>query len=144
MLYICSYCRRPTFFENNHQYQTPGPMPGRLVEHLPSDVAGVCGEVRRAMTVAAFSLVSLGCRKLLTHVAVEKGAQAGKSFLEYVTYLDQERYITRDAQKWVDLLRTKGNVANHEVVVVDEADARQLLGFVEMLLRLVYEFPNSI
>jgi hypothetical protein len=36
------------------------------------------------LTVSAFTSAVLTCRKLLMHLAVEKGAQPGKSFLEYV------------------------------------------------------------
>jgi hypothetical protein len=38
----------------------------------------------------------------------------------------------------------KGNEANHELLVASRSDAEELLVFVEMLLKLIFEFPNRI
>jgi len=42
---------------------------------------------------------------------------------------------------WVDHIRKKGNEANHEIIIVEKDDATELLSFVEMLLKVIYEFP---
>jgi hypothetical protein len=96
------------------------------------------------MTVNSFTSVVLTCRKLLMHVAVEKGAQAGKTFLEYVDYLAQKGYVPPDGKGWVDYIRTKGNEANHEIKVMSSGDASDLITFLEMLLKFVYEFPAKV
>jgi hypothetical protein len=44
----------------------------------------------------------------------------------------------------VDHIRQKGNEATHEIPSVSEADAKDLLTFMEMILKLVFEFPNRI
>lgn len=44
----------------------------------------------------------------------------------------------------MDHIRKKGNEATHEIALMTDNDARELLGFVEMLLRFIYEFPKMI
>jgi hypothetical protein len=78
------------------------------------------------------------------HIAVEKKAEPGKSFLEYVEYLADKGYVPPDGKGWVDHIRTKGNEANHEIKIMSEADARDLIAFSEMLLKFVYEFPAKV
>ena len=78
------------------------------------------------------------------HLAVEKGAPTGKSFLEYVEYLAQKGYVPPDGKGWVDHIRKKGNEANHEIKIMSEADAKDLIAFSEMLLKFVYEFPAKV
>jgi hypothetical protein len=44
----------------------------------------------------------------------------------------------------VDHIRTKGNEATHEIVLMTKADAEELIAFTEMLLKFVYEFPAKV
>ena len=78
------------------------------------------------------------------HIAVDKGAGEGLSFFKYVEYLDNNHYIPPNGKAWVDHVRTKGNEANHEIVIMQEDAASKLLVFVEMLLKLIYEFPELL
>jgi hypothetical protein len=78
------------------------------------------------------------------HIAVAKGAQPGESFVSYVQFLADHNYVPPDARGWVDHIRTKGNEANHEISIMSRADAEELLSFIEMLLRIIYEFPAAI
>jgi hypothetical protein len=78
------------------------------------------------------------------HLAVEKGAAVGQSFLDYVEYVAQKGFIPPDGKGWVDHIRTKGNEANHEIKIMAPADAADLIAFSEMLLKFVYEFPAKI
>ena len=142
-LYVCSFCGKPTFFEADGK-QFPGVAFGNTVESLPPDVASLYGEARSSVTVNAFTSAVLTCRKLLMHLAVEKGAPAGKSFLEYVEYLAQKGYVPPDGKGWVDHIRRKGNEANHEIKIMLEADAKDLIAFSEMLLKFMYEFPAKV
>jgi len=43
----------------------------------------------------------------------------------------------------VDHIRTKGNEANHEIRLMGRQDAEELVTFVEMLLKFIYEFPSK-
>jgi Domain of unknown function (DUF4145) len=89
------------------------------------------------MTVNSFTSAVLTCRKLLMHIAVEKGAPTGQSFLEYVEYLAEKHYVPPDGKGWVDHIRTKGNEANHVIKIMSSDDAKDLIEFSEMLLKFV-------
>lgn len=62
----------------------------------------------------------------------------------YVEYLATKGYVPPHGHGWVDHIRKKGNEANHDIVLMTEADARDLLGFAEMLLKFIYEVPARV
>ena len=76
------------------------------------------------------------------NIAVDKGAAAGESFLQYIEYLDQEGYLPPDGKEWVDYIRKRGNEANHEIHLMNAEDAHALIDFVEMLLKFIYQFSE--
>ena len=144
-IYICHKCDKPTFFEAITDRQTPGAKFGNEVNDIDDqNVASLYNEARGSFSENAFTSAVLACRKLLMHIAVAKGAKPGLSFIEYVEYLSTQNYIPPDAKDWVDHIRKKGNEANHEIVIMSEEDAKDLIGFSEMLLKLIYEFPANI
>jgi hypothetical protein len=53
-------------------------------------------------------------------------------------------YVPPDGKGWVDHIRKKGNEATHEIALMTAADAEELISFVEMLLKFVYEFPARV
>jgi hypothetical protein len=114
------------------------------VKHLPADVSGVYEEARRGMAIAAYTSVALCCRKILMNVAVKKGAPVGKTFVEYINFLDEQNHIPRDGKEWLDHIRIKGNDATHEIPQISKSDAEEVLAFAEMLLKLAFEFPERI
>lgn len=139
-IYICHHCYRPTYFGNGQQI--PGIRPGADVSGIDdSGVLSLYNEARDCFSKNAFTAAVLSCRKLLMHIAVAKGDEEGKSFIEYVEYLSSKGYVPPDAKSWVDHIRTKGNEANHEIVIMSEEAAKDLVSFCEMLLKLIYEFP---
>ena len=76
------------------------------------------------------------------HVAVEKDAAEGLTFYEYVQYLIDEGYSPTGSDDWLDYIRTRGNEANHEILLMDADDAEALISLTEQLLRNVYELPT--
>lgn len=72
------------------------------------------------------------------HVAVDKGAEAGKSFAFYIQHLSDNGYVTPPMNPWVDVIRKNGNIAVHEIPATSEERALGTLIFTEQLLRLVY------
>jgi hypothetical protein len=96
------------------------------------------------MAVLAYTAAVLACRKILMHIAVEKQAQENQSFVVYVEYLAGKHYVPPGGEGWVDHIRKKGNEANHEIKLMSKADAEELITFVEMLLKLIYEFPARV
>ena len=144
---VCTACNRPTFLDMHGadiDSTTPSAMMGNSVAGLPADIGGLYDEARRSTAAGAFTGAVLICRKILMHIAVEKNAKAGLTFVEYVDFLAQNAYIPPDGREWVDYIRTKSNEANHEIVLMTSQDANDLITFTEMLLRLVYEFKQRI
>jgi hypothetical protein len=78
------------------------------------------------------------------NIAVQQGAQEGLKFIEYVSFLSEQGFVPPNGTHWVDHIRRKGNEATHEIAVMAEQDARDLILFIEMLLRFIYEFPSMI
>ena len=78
------------------------------------------------------------------NVAVSQGAKAGDTFISYVEYLAANGYVPPNGKGWVDHIRKKGNEATHEIVLMSLDDAQELISFVEMLLKFIYEFPSRV
>ena len=77
----------------------------------------------------------------MMNIAVARGADENKGFVYYVNYLADNNYLPPGGRDWVDLIRKKGNEANHEIAVMNREDAEELITFSEMLLRFIYEYP---
>lgn len=143
-IYLCGKCELPTFTDSDGTFFAPSARQAGPVNHLPTDVAALYEEIRVTGPITAPSLVMLGCRKMLMHVAVERGAAENKNFLFYVDHLADNHIIPEGSKPWVDKLRSYGNEATHSIDVVSRDDASKALKFVEMLLRIVYEFPADV
>jgi hypothetical protein len=94
------------------------------------------------MSVNAYTACELLCRKILMHVAVDKGGKEGESFATYLTYLQNAGYITPSMKGWVDLIRQHGNKATHEIDPPDSKRAEGTLMFTGELLRVIYEMEH--
>ena len=73
------------------------------------------------------------------HICVQLGAQENLKFIEYVNFLDTENYIPKNSKKWVDIIRKKGNDVNHEIVILNQKEAEQLITFSGIIINLIYE-----
>jgi hypothetical protein len=140
-IHICPHCRKPTYFDDS-QGQVPGAIFGSEVKHITNDnIIKLYDEARKATGAGAYTAAVLSCRKLLMHIAVSKGADENKKFEYYVQFLANKNLIPPDALDWVDHIRTKGNEANHDIVIMAKTDAEELVSFIEMLLKMIFEFP---
>jgi hypothetical protein len=142
-IYICP-CGGPTLFDKLSDLQIPSPAFGDTVADVPEEIGKLYEEARRCTSAYAYTSAVLACRKLLMHIAVQKGAPEGKRFVEYVEYLSTKGYVPPDGKGWVDHIRTKGNEATHEIVLMGNEDAQDLINFTEMLLKFIYEFPARV
>jgi len=140
--YICPNCRKPTFFDGKGQI--PGVTPGVDVLNVPPPVDQLYREARKCIAAECYTSSVLTCRKLLMNIAVAQGATPGESFQSYVEYLAKKGFVPPHGKGWVDHIRKKGNEANHEIVLMEKQDAEDLVTFLEMLLKFIYEFPNKI
>lgn len=78
------------------------------------------------------------------NIAVSKRATGGLSFIEYIEFLSIQGFIPPDGKEWVDHIRKKGNEATHEIALMKQEDAEELISFIEMLLKFIFEFPAII
>ena len=137
---LCTNCDRGLV--SNDGVLTPGRATGPTIAGLPPAVAAAYHQARRSMSVNAFTGVELICRKILMHVAVEKGAEEGDTFASYITYLANQGYVTPPMNRWVNVIREHGNRATHELDEPDETRAESTLFFTAELLRLIYEMEQ--
>lgn len=134
---LCTSCGKGSVYVEGEIY--PGIPFGPEIRGLPTDIAEAYQEARRSMSVEAFTGAELICRKILMHVAVDKGAKEGESFASYLDHLRSQGYITPPMKGWVDLIRQHGNIAAHVLEKPDRKRAESTLMFTAELLRIVYE-----
>ena len=134
---LCTNCGYGSVVNDNKLY--PGTLFGPIIEGLPENVEEAYHEAKSCMSLNAYTACELLCRKILMHVAVEKGAKEGEPFSEYLSYLEEKGYITPPMKKWVDLIRQHGNKATHRLESPNKERAESTLMFTTELLRLVYE-----
>jgi hypothetical protein len=143
--WMCPNCRGLTFVTiHDGQAQVPAPAFGRPVSNTPADLTALYEEARRCTTQNCHTAAVLLCRKMLMNIAVQEGAAPNLKFIEYVDYLADSNFIPPHGKKWVDHIRQKGNEATHEIALMGQKDAQELITFVEMLLRFIYEFPAMV
>ena len=124
--------------------QRPAPRLGNKVDNVPYSIERLYEEARDCTGVGAYTAAVLACRKLLMNITVDHGAKKGQPFIEYIEYLAKKGYVPPNGQQWVNHIRQKGNEANHEIALMAEGDAVDLITFIEMLLKFIYEFPAKI
>ena len=114
-LMICPNCTYPTFLPNDEP-QVPGVRFGNDVEGVDDEsVLTLYNEARDCTATNAHTAAVLCCRKILMHLAVDKGAKSGQTFVSYVDFLANEGYVPPGGREWVDHIRQMGNQANHEI-----------------------------
>ena len=137
---------KPTYFSVSERLQVPGCLFGKVFDEtiFPDDSTKyLYNEIRNCMSANAFTSAVLSARKLLMHIGVNCGAEEGKSFEYYVNYLDENGYVSKNCKKWVDIIRKKGNEANHEIQIFNEQDAKQIIKFLEIMISVIYEMPKE-
>lgn len=141
--YICPSCGGIVFITPSNK-QFPQSIMGNPVLNVPTELSNLYDEARQCTGQSCFTASVLICRKILMNIAVNQGAEEGKRFVEYVNYLSDTGFIPPNGKHWVDHIRKKGNEATHEIQLMNDTDAKEILVFTEMLLKFVYEFPNMI
>lgn len=140
----CSFCGNPSIFDMTRNLWIPQAKPLTKINHLPGDISSLYEEIRNSYSVGALSCTIMASRKMIMHVAVECGADVGKSFLFYVNYLNDNNYLPKHSNEWLDKIRDAGNEQNHEIAPATREDTDRILAFISSLLKIVYELPKSI
>lgn len=140
--YLCHDCNRLTLFDEAIK-QVPAPMLGRSIKKLPNDIESLYSEMRKASADGAYSLVVMGGRKLLMHIAVSLGAEEGKKFVQYVNFLETNHYTPPKSSVWVQEIKDMGNESNHKLVISTKEDADKIIKFLDLLMTFNYEFADE-
>lgn len=136
----CPHCYGASVYTNGTVF--PGVVFGPSLKGLPKEVEQAYQEARACMSVNAFTAAELICRKILMHVAVNKGAKEGEPFTVYLGYLESQGYVTPPMKKWVDLIRQHGNESTHKLDTPDKVRAEGTVMFTAELLRIIYEMEH--
>lgn len=81
----CTNCHRGLVV--NDGQLAPTGLAGEDVDGLPVETEQAYKEARLNVASGAFTSCELMCRKILMHVAVDKGAETNKSFAYYIDHL---------------------------------------------------------
>jgi len=138
---LCPNCKRGSVY-NSEIGISPGSAFGPNIEGLPKDIENAYNEARNCMQVSAFTAAELICRKIIMHIAVEKGDKQGKSFQSYLDYLQNKGYIATTMKDWVDLIRQHGNKSTHKLDSPDQERAESTVIFTAQLLKSIYEMSQ--
>jgi hypothetical protein len=95
------------------------------------------------MAASAFTAAVMLTRKMLLHIAAERGAPAAalRKFQTAVEYLFTNNEVPRSYASWVDRIRDLGNETNHRVELCTKAKATDAMEFTTMLLKVLYVLP---
>jgi hypothetical protein len=137
---ICPRCGAPVYFPDAEaDNYVPKALPGIYMDKLPDDMNSLYIEMRSCISVGAYTSAVLTARKLLMHIAVDMGAKPSSSFVDCAKYICENGYPGKSGKDWVDNIRKKSNEANHEIIIMSEDDAVQLLWFLELVLNGNYQ-----
>ena len=143
-IYVCPHCKNPIIYFTADKETIPGAKFGREVKSLPEGIQALYDECRTCYANQCYTSAQMIARTLLMHIAVEQGADPSLPFVKYVSYLDDNGYIPPNGKKWVDFIRTSGNVANHEIIIKEKDETEKVITFLSTLLLVIYELPNAL
>jgi hypothetical protein len=144
----CVRCTRGVVV--NRGVVSPGASSLPAVDGCPADVEAAWAEVRAALGVRATTSAVMMCRKLLFHIAVEKGLPAkgdkgrAPSFEQCLAHLRAEGLLTPPLEPWVQHIKDIGNTANHDLAAITPEEAERVATFTRQLLVTTYEMPHKM
>ena len=115
-------------------------LPYEDVRFLPPNVEKLYNECRKCFLNECYHSVIMVSRTLLMYIAVDKGADVGKRFVEYIDFLEVNGYIGSQNKAWVDKIRKIGNKYTHEMGMAKQED--KVIVFIKQLLGNLYEMPH--
>lgn len=134
----------------NGNRMSPGALPLSDVSGLDPDTDAAWDEVRHCLSVGATTAAVHMCRKILFHVAVEKGLPAkndkdrAPTFAACIEHLQEHGYVTPPMTKWVTKIKDVGNEGAHELTAIPMNKAELVATFTMQLLILTYQMPHML
>lgn len=140
----CTNCFRPII----HDWIKDSTIPYRCefddIPNMPdNDISKLYKEVRDAHSIGAYTCSVTTCRTLLSHIAVEEGAEEGLNFVKYVRYIEETCLPPCMKKEWLDDIRKSGNECIHELKIADEKLSSDMIKLISIVLRSIYDIPES-
>lgn len=141
-IFICPHCNAPNIYDD---YGNPIilSLPGKEIKKLPKLIEKNYDEIRKCIQAGCFNAAIMMMRKMIMNIAVEEGAEEGKTFAEYIDFLCAEGVVPRKSRSKADSVRDLGNSANHEIEDRSQQEAENCFEFIELLLKVNYEFSDD-
>lgn len=142
-VFACTACSMPYIDFPADDKTFPSVRLGATLRNLPAGIAQLYDEARDASSVGAFTACAMVARKALMNLAVLEGAKENQSFAFYVDYLASNGFVPPKGRTWVDKIRVTGNAATHEIEIVTQEGARDVMHLLENLLRFNFEMTGA-
>lgn len=145
-IYICHSCNAPTFFSPSDGKQYPGAIYGEPIKNLSQELESAYNEARNCFKVSAYTAAALICRKILMYLTcdLEKEEKGGKSFQYYIDLLVDKNHLPPRLKPLAEHIRAEGNSATHSLEPIPKESSERLIKFVEVLLKINYEYLSEI
>ena len=141
-IYLCPHCDTPNIFDTNGR-EVLSSLPGGEINKLPENIDLIYSEIRKCMQSKCYNGSIMLMRKLIMHIAVEEEAEEGKNFVEYIDYLCRNGFVPKKSANKANSVRILGNSTNHEIENRTEIEAKNCFEFIELLLKVNYEFADE-
>lgn len=115
----------------------------RIVNDDFEDLASICKKAWECNDIGAYATVLLLCRKIMSRIAVGKGASQDKTLIENIKFLDENNYLPPITNPWIEYARGKGNRTDPEPLFISEIDVTYLLEFCEALINHFGSISND-
>lgn len=142
MIYLCPHCQAPNVFDVSGKTVLSF-LPGREIKNLPENIKNVYEEVRKCMQGNCFTAAIMLMRKIIMSIAVHEGAEENLKFIQYVDYLNVNGIVPKKSKSKAESIKNLGNDANHEVENRTFEEAQNGFEFIELLLKVNYEFADE-
>ncbi len=142
-IYICPHCNAPNIYDDEKR-PIMQPLPGKEITKLPENLEKIYYEIRKCMQSGCFNGAIMLMRKLIMHIAIEEGDKDGKTFEQYIDFLCSTGIVPKKSRNKADSIRKLGNSANHEIENRTQEEAQNCFEFIELLLRVNYEFNDEV
>ena len=141
-IYICPFCNAPLIIDDEKK-QVLLPLPGKEISKIPINLEVIYSEIRKCMQSGCFNGAIMLMRKLIMHIAIEEGDKDGKNFEQYIDFLCSNGIVPKKSKKKADSVRKLGNSANHKIEHRTQEEAQNCFEFIELLLKVNYEFSDE-
>lgn len=138
---ICNGCSKPVLVKNKGEEIYPHPFPSPTDNRIPDPMRSDLMEAKLCNSIKAFRACAVMARRTIQNACIEKGAKK-KDLVDQIKELQANGTITKDLQKWADVVRWIGNDAAHpNKDTVEKDDADDILDLAEQFLQVLYVAP---